>query len=100
VDPHLGHRVDGGGRLPGRLGPDAPVQPQLAPHTRFHDALTITLGSLLGVGRLYFLEKKDPGRNLALGTLLPSLFWIAQGLASFFPELKGSRPSFRRRFPG
>jgi hypothetical protein len=53
--------------------------PNWPPHARFHDALGISLGSLLGASGLYFLHRrgKEPGRDLALGTLLPSLFWIA-----------------------
>ncbi len=79
-----------------------PFNPNWPPHAKFHDALTILLGSLLGPSGLYLLRRrgKDPGRDLALGALLPPLFWIAQGVSFLFPALKGSRPSFRRRFPG
>jgi hypothetical protein len=75
--------------------------PNWPPHARFHDALTITLGSLLGAGGLYFLRRrgKDPERDLALGALLPSLFWIAQGASFIFPGAKGFESEFPEKVP-
>ena len=67
----------------------------------FHDALSIALGALLGASGLYFLcrKGKDPQTDVALGALLPSLFWTAQGASFAFPEPKDSKPSFPRRCP-
>ena len=75
--------------------------PNWPPHAKFHDALTITLGSLLGASGLYFLRRrgKDPGRDLALGALLPSLFWIAQGASFAFPEAEGFEAEFPEKVP-
>jgi uncharacterized protein DUF6640 len=70
-------------------------------HARFHDAMTITLGSLLGVSSLYFLHRqhRDPQQDLALGALLPSLFWAAQGAAFAFPGTGGLQAEFPRLVP-
>ena len=77
--------------------------PDWPPHARFHDAQTMLLGSLLGAGGLYSLRGSGerPGRNLALGALLPSLFWISQVGSFLFPGAEGlGRPSFRRKCRG
>ena len=65
--------------------------PEWPPHARFHDAQTVALGSLLGACGLYFLHRKgkDPHTDLALGALLPSLFWAAQGASFAFPGAEG-----------
>ena len=99
ADPHLGSRADARGRLFGRLEPHTPFQPQLAPARQFHDAQSILLCSLSGASGLYFLRggrrgKEDPERDLALGALLPSLFWIAQRASFAFPEAKGFEAGF------
>jgi hypothetical protein len=75
--------------------------PNWPPHARFHDALTISLGSLLGASGLYFLRRrgKDPERDLALGALLPSLFWIAQGASFLFPGAEGFEAEFPEKVP-
>ena len=76
--------------------------PDWPPHARFHDALTITLGSLLGLCGLYFLVGRRGERSdsdLALGALLPSIFWVAQGASFAFPGPKDSRPSSREGAP-
>ena len=77
--------------------------PDWPPHARFHDAQTMLLGSLLSAGGLYSLRGSGerPGRNLALGALLPSLFWISQVGSFLFPGAEGlGRPSFRRKCRG
>jgi hypothetical protein len=38
--------------------------PDWPPHARFHDALTIALGSLLGASSLYYLRKKGSTRRV------------------------------------
>ena len=79
------------------FNPDWPL------HARFHNAQTILLGSLLGAGGLYSLRGSGecPGRNLALGALLPSLFWISQVGSFLFPRAEGlGRPCFRRKCRG
>jgi hypothetical protein len=70
-------------------------------HARFHDAMTITLGSMLGISSLYFLHRQDhnPERDLALAAALPSLFWSAQGAAFAFPGTAGLQAEFPQLVP-
>jgi hypothetical protein len=75
--------------------------PNWPPHARFHDALTILLGSLLGVSGLYFLRRdgEHPERDLALPTLLTSFFWLAQAGSFIFPGAKGIESEFPEKVP-
>ena len=75
--------------------------PGWPPHAKAHDAQTIILGSLLGASGLYFLWKRDerPERDLALGTLLPSFFWMAQCGSFLFPEAEGFESEFPEKVP-
>jgi hypothetical protein len=70
-------------------------------HARFHDAMTITLGSLLGSTSLYFLHRqhRDPQEDLALAALFPALFWAAQGAAFVFPGAGGLQAEFPQLVP-
>jgi hypothetical protein len=71
--------------------------PEWPPHARFHNAQTIALGSC----GLYFLCRrgKDPRSDLALGVLLPSLFWVAQGASFTFPRAEGVEAKFPELVP-
>jgi hypothetical protein len=77
--------------------------PDRPPHAGFHDALTVALGSLLGACALYFLlvggRGKDPQRYLALGALLPSILWIAQGASFAFPGAEDLEAEFPEKVP-
>lgn len=77
--------------------------PNWPPHARFHDAQSIVLGSLLGASGLYFLigrRGRDPERrDLALGALLPSFFWLAQGASFAFPGAEGLEAEFPGKVP-
>ena len=76
--------------------------PEWPPHARFHDAMSIALGTLLGTCGLYFLLRrrgKDPQADLALGALLPSLFWVAQGASFAFPGAEGLEAEFPGMVP-
>lgn len=75
--------------------------PEWPPHAKFHDAWTIGLGTLLGCGGLYFLWRRgrDPELELALGTLLPASFWIAQAASYAFPGTGGLDAEFPERVP-
>jgi hypothetical protein len=75
--------------------------PDWPPHAKFHDAQSILLGSLLGASGLYFLRRrsKHPERNLALGALLPSFFWISQGASFAFPGAEGLEAEFPEKVP-
>ncbi len=75
--------------------------PDWPPHAKFHDAQTILLGSLLGASGLYFLRGrgKHPEKDLALGALLPSFFWVAQGAGFAFPGAEGFEAEFPEKVP-
>lgn len=75
--------------------------PNWPAHAKYHDALTILLGSFLGAIGLCFLRRRgeDPESDLALGTLLPSLFWIAQGASFAFPGAEGFEAEFPEKVP-
>jgi hypothetical protein len=77
------------------------LNPEWPPRARFHNAQTIALGSLLGSCGLYFLCRrgKDPRSDLALGVLLPSLFWVAQGASFAFPGAEGVEAEFPELVP-
>ena len=66
--------------------------PDWPPHARFHAAQSVSSASLLGAGGLYFLRRKGehPERDLALGALLPSLFYLSQAASFAFPGAKGA----------
>ena len=72
--------------------------PAWPPHAKFHDAQTVLLGSLLGVGGLFFLHG-DEERDLTLDALLPSLFWISQVASSLFPGAEGLKAEFPKKVP-
>jgi hypothetical protein len=77
--------------------------PDWPPHARFHDALTIAMGALLGACGLYFLlvgrSDQVQERNLALGALLPAIFWVAQGASFAFPGAAGFESEFPEKVP-
>ena len=75
--------------------------PNWPPHAKFHDAQSILLASLLGASGLYFLWRRGehPERNLALGALLPSFFWVAQGASFVFPGAEGMEAEFPEKVP-
>ena len=75
--------------------------PAWPPHAKFHDALGIALGSLLGTRGLYLLLRrgKDQQTDLALGALLPSLFWVAQAASFAFPGAEGLEAEFPEKLP-
>ena len=59
------------------------------------------MGALLGASGLYFLCRKgeDPQADVALGALLPSLFWTAQGASFAFPGAEGFEAEFPEKVP-
>lgn len=75
--------------------------PNWTPHAKFHDAFTILLGSMLGAGSLYLLQKKegDGALQLKWGTLLPSFFWAAQAASFAFPGARGLEAEFPELVP-
>lgn len=77
------------------------LNPAWPPHARFHDAMTIALGGLLGAGALYALNRPGsaPGRDATLGALLPAAFWASMGLAFSFPGTQGLQAEFPHLVP-
>jgi hypothetical protein len=59
------------------------------PHARFHDAMTIALGTGLGGSALYLLRDGADRREVAVGAALPALFWASMGAAFAFPGTVG-----------
>jgi hypothetical protein len=70
--------------------------PNWPPHARFHDAMTISLGALLGAGGLYALNhpSTDPDRDTTLGAALPATFWVSMGAAFAYPGAQGLEAEF------
>ncbi len=64
--------------------------PRWPPHARFHDAMTISLGLLLGLLGLRALRRGD-ARGAALG---PALFFGAQLSAFAYPGARGIESEF------
>ncbi len=75
--------------------------PGWPPHARFHDAQTIAVGALLGMGGLWALNRKGPElqRDTALGALLPAFFWASMGAAFGFPGTEGLQSEFPELVP-
>jgi hypothetical protein len=75
--------------------------PRWTPHAKFHDAMTIQLGTMLGVSSLYLLHRKsgDQKLNLAGAALLPAMFYTAQAGSFFFPGAKGMDAEFPEKIP-
>ena len=80
-----------------------PFDPDWQPHAGFHNTLRVALGTLLGACGLYFLLVGGRGRDregdLALGALLPFVFWLAQEANFAFPGAAGCEPEFPEKVP-
>ncbi|MBC3538634.1 DUF6640 family protein [Rufibacter sediminis] len=75
--------------------------PHWTPHAKFHDAMTILSGTLLGATSLYLLQKKDgdPATNLKTAAFLPAIFYLAQAGSFTFPGAKGMDAEFPEKIP-
>lgn len=74
--------------------------PRWTPHAKFHDAMSILLGSMLGAGSLYLLQKKEgQSFHLRWAALLPSFYWAAMGGSFAFPGAKGLEAEFPELVP-
>lgn len=75
--------------------------PNWPPHAKFHDAMSISLSSFLGVASLYFLLRKtqDEKQDLQLSVMLPAFFWISMGTSYAFPGAKGLEAEFPNQVP-
>ncbi len=69
--------------------------PLWLPHAKFHNAQTMVLGASLGIVSLYCLWLRRGTSNrqkLIEGTVLASLYWLAQLPATFFPGVALTDP--------
>ena len=73
--------------------------PNWPPHARFHDAMTIALGTGLGGSALYLLRDGADEREIAIGAALPALFWASLGAAFTFPGTAGLEAEFPQYVP-
>ncbi len=75
--------------------------PNWTPHAKFHDAMTILLGTMLGGSSLYLLNRKNGDQDLQLkaGALLPAFFFAAQAGSFAFPGAKGMDAEFPEKIP-
>jgi hypothetical protein len=73
--------------------------PAWPPHARFHDAMTIALGTGLGGSGLYLLRNGADRREVAVGAALPALFWGSMGAAFAFPGTAGLEAEFPQYVP-
>jgi hypothetical protein len=69
---------------------------------KIHDALTISLGTMLGSASLYYLHRRHGSQedNLSIGTLLAALFWASMGTSFLFPGSNGLESEFPQLIPG
>jgi hypothetical protein len=76
--------------------------PRWPPHAKFHDAMTIQLGVLLGVLALvlvwYRRRSPSPGRVYA-AAVVASLYWLSLVGANFFPNTSYVDPEFAADLP-
>ena len=75
--------------------------PRWTPHSKFHNAISIMNGALLGAAGLYFLLAKHKNRKMALklGAALPGMFWSSLLAAPLFPGAKGMEAEFPNKVP-
>jgi hypothetical protein len=75
------------------------LNPAWPPHARFHDAMTIALGTGLGGSALYLLRNGADRREVAAGAAMPALFWASMGAAFAFPGTAGLEAEFPQYVP-
>lgn len=75
--------------------------PKWTPHSKFHNAISIMNGAILGAAGLYFLlgKHRDKKTALKLGAALPGIFWSSLIAAPLFPGAKGLEAEFPNKVP-
>ncbi len=77
--------------------------PRWTPHAKFHDAMTIQLGVLLGVLALVLVwhgrRTAPPGRRVSAAAVVGSPYWLALIGANFFPNTSYVDPEFAADLP-
>jgi len=69
--------------------------PLWPPHAKFHNAQTMVMGTLLGLGALFLAWRPDGDvrANLTPALLFASLYWISQPFAFLFPGVAWTDPN-------
>lgn len=74
--------------------------PKWTPHAKFHDAMSILLGTMLGAGSFYLLKKKGNQQpDLQWAVLLQSFYWASMAGSFAFPGAKGLEAEFPELVP-
>lgn len=75
--------------------------PNWPPHEKFHDAMSIAMGTFLGGAGMYLLLRKgeDLQRDTQMAAMLPAFFWASQGISFAFPGAKGLEAEFPELVP-
>ena len=75
--------------------------PHWPPHAKFHDAQTISLGSLLGFLSLWALWRApfEQGTRLRVATVLAGLYYVSQATSLLFPNVALVDPEFEAKVP-
>jgi hypothetical protein len=70
--------------------------PNWPPHAKFHNGQTLAMGSLLGLGTLFFLwrPRGEPSTNLLAAGTLAALYWVSQMAAFLLPDVSYTDPEF------
>ncbi len=68
--------------------------PLWTPHAKFHNAQTMAMAVLLGLGALFFTWRghENPRANLLPAWLFAGFYWISQALAFGFPGVAWTDP--------
>lgn len=68
--------------------------PLWTPHAKFHNAQTMAMAVLLGLGALFFTWRKSENlrKNLLPAWLFAGFYWISQTLAFGFPGVAWTDP--------
>ncbi|MBC7936705.1 MAG: hypothetical protein H7Y86_15245 [Rhizobacter sp.] len=69
------------------------------PQAKFHNAQTMLLGSMLGIGSIWYSWKKTTDTqskktNISIAVFLAAVYWMAQSISILFPETAFIDPQF------
>lgn len=78
--------------------------PNWAPHAKFHNGQTMSMGACLGLSTFYYTWRKSPTTAAANDSLktavwLGSMYWITQLSAILYPGSLAIDPEFGEGFP-
>lgn len=68
--------------------------PNWPPHAKFHNGQTLAMGSLLGLGTLFFVWRRSgaPSTNLLSAGIFAALYWVSQMAAFLYPDVSYTDP--------